>query len=288
MDTKTVGLGFVRLVDVMGDDSSVVQAARVSYGKGTKSVNDDRNLIRYLMRHRHTTPFEMVEFKFHLKMPIFIARQWMRHRTASINEISGRYSELDQGYYDPPVDDFTVQSSQNKQGGSEDLIENPDTCSKLLRATNYSSRHAYQTLLKKNLRRELARTVLPLATYTEFYWKIDLHNLMHFLKLRLDSHAQLETRLLAQAVASYVAEVCPISYQAFTDYVLGAVTFSANELAALSISFDNVKAKGNLSKREVKELEEKLNKIKGKHNEKTTSHTTDSGQCSCSNHTGQN
>jgi thymidylate synthase (FAD) len=258
-EQKLLNHGFVRLVSSMGDDAAIVQAARVSYGNGTKSVNDDRNLIRYLMRHRHTTPFEMVVFKFHIKCPIFIARQWQRHRTASINEISGRYSVLPDEYYTPEI--LHEQSASNKQGSGKEHEEGK-LYTELLHGVSYEAFKAYNYLVKKGVAREEARIVLPLSTYTEFYWQMDLHNLLHFLKLRLDSHAQYEIREYAQAIADMVREVVPCAYEAFEDYVLNAVTFSAGELRALNITLVNNFEAIPLSKREKTELRTKLGRLK--------------------------
>lgn len=211
----------VQLIDCMGDDSSIVQAARVSYGKGTKSPSDDRSLIRYLLRNRHTTPFEMVEFKFRVKCPIFVARQLMRHRTASINEISARYSVIENEYYVPSP--FRTQSTTNKQG-SEEPLEDFDITSRYIQSCEMAF-NAYKQMLDRGVSRELARCVLPQATYTEFYWKINLHNLLHFLKLRMDSHAQMEIRDMANYIYTLVKAKVPITAEAFDDYVIGSVTF---------------------------------------------------------------
>lgn len=228
--------GFVRLIDLMGDDTAIVQAARVSYGEGTRSVSDDRRLIRYLMRHRHTSPFEMVEFKFHIKLPIFVARQWIRHRTANVNEYSGRYSIMREEFYVPDLDQLRPQSSLNKQGRAEEPLP-PDLAHRLrerLRSTQQQLYAEYQELLRTNLARELARINLPLSLYTEWYWKIDLHNLFHFLRLRLDEHAQYEIRVYARTIAEIVKQIVPLAWEAFEDYVLNAVTFSRAEQAALA------------------------------------------------------
>jgi len=220
--------GFVRLVDTMPRedlDRSIVQAARVSYGEGTTSVNSDRGLIRYLLRHAHTTPFEMVEFKFHIKMPIFLARQHMRHRTASINEISGRYSQLPDEFHTPS--EFRSQSSVNRQG-SEGVLTSREAMV-LMRDQKSSCEYAfdiYNKLLDEGVARETAREHLPLSTYTEFYWKIDLHNLLHYLRLRMDSHAQPEIQLYANAMYDLIKPLVPAVVEAFEDYILGSVTLS--------------------------------------------------------------
>ncbi len=203
---KCLNAGFVRLVDYMGGDESIVQAARVSYGKGTKTVSEDRILLRYLMRHLHTTPFEMVELKFHIKLPIFVARQWIRHRTANVNELSGRYSIMKDEFYIPSVDSLKLQSIRNKQGRSEENIS-PELQQKVLdlllqdQKTTYEH---YEEFLNDNIARELARINLPLSLYTEWYWKIDLHNLFHFLHLRMDKHAQYEIRVYAETIGEIV------------------------------------------------------------------------------------
>lgn len=226
--------GFVRLVDTMGDDSAIVQAARVSYGEGTKTPSDDRGLIRYLMQHRHTTPFEMCEIKLHVKMPIFVARQWIRHRTASVNEMSGRYSVMPDEFYVPEPEDIQPQSTTNKQGreGGYNTAFQHEIGS-LLHDRMGASFGDYNSLIDVDLSRELARTVLPLSTYTEFYWKIDLHNLFHFLKLRTDSHAQKEIRVYADAISDMVADWCPVAHEAWVDYQRDAVTLSRMEIEAV-------------------------------------------------------
>lgn len=262
--------GFVRLVDHMGSDAAIVQAARVSYGEGTKKVSEDRALIRYLMRQGHTSPFEMVEFKFHVKLPIFVARQWIRHRTANVNEYSGRYSVMKQEFYLPEAKDVRFQSTVNKQGRAEEEV--PDELKQrfieFLQKTHAASYEEYQRLIDEGLARELARIGLPLSLYTEWYWKIDLHNLFHFLRLRLDPHAQHEIRQYAKIMADMVKIVCPLAYKAFEDYILNSVTFSAPEsnvlkqhFADLSFARDDLVALG-LSRREADELLEKLEKIK--------------------------
>lgn len=227
--------GFVGLVDYMGGDAAIVQAARVSYGKGTKSVSDDSGLIRYLMRHRHTTPFEMVELKFVASMPIYVARQWVRHRTANINEYSARYSEMPEKFDIPELERINPQSTTNKQGREGAL---PDGVTSDFRSSVESvSKMAYaeyQKGLQAGIARETARIVLPLNTYTEWYWKIDLHNLFHFLSLRLDKHAQLEIRQYAEVMAQITKMVVPIAYKAFEDYVLNGTSFSGLEQNALS------------------------------------------------------
>lgn len=224
--------GFVRLIDVMGDDASIVQAARVSYGAGTKSVRADRALVFYLMQHRHTTPFEMVEFKFHCKMPIFVARQWIRHRTANVNEISGRYSVIEDVFWTPSLEDFRTQSQTNRQG-DQDAPPISEERAKELQKTFSAEQQAtyknYEHYLAEGVAREVARANLPLSTYTEWYWKIDLHNLLHFLHLRLDAHAQKEIRVYAEAMAHFVKQKCPIAWEAFEEHFLRAAIFSKTE-----------------------------------------------------------
>ena len=231
--------GYVVLVDYMGNDAAIVQAARVSYGRGTKSVRDDRGLIRYLMRHRHTTPFEMVEFKFLVRLPIYVARQWVRHRTASLNEYSARYSVIPDEFDLPPVDDIREQSTVNRQGRGEALP--PAVAEEFQKNLDRVSRTAYAVYthaLEAGVARETARLVLPLAYYTEWYWKIDLHNLFHFLSLRLDPHAQEEIRRYAAVIAAIVKVVCPVAYEAFEDFTLDAMTLSRREEKALRALLD--------------------------------------------------
>ena len=230
---KVLDKGFVRLVDVMGDDSSIVQSARVSYGKGTKSVSEDEGLIRYLMRHQHTTPFEMVEFKFHCRMPIFVARQWIRHRTANVNELSGRYSEMPDWFYEPAPELCTTQSAQNRQGGTGERVENAAAIAQSFKKTQEEAYEQYESYLAGNMRRELARVNLPVSLYTEWYWKIDLHNLLHFLQLRLDTHAQYEIRVFAEAMAEIVKGQVPLAWKAFEDYSLQSIKLTRLEIEVL-------------------------------------------------------
>ena len=238
--------GFVRVIDYMGDDAAVVQAARVSYGRGTKRVSEDAGLIRYLIRHRHSTPFEMCEIKFHVKLPIFVARQWIRHRTANVNEYSARYSILDREFYLPAPEHLAAQSAVNRQGRGEvlsgdaaahvlDLLRDDATRSydHYVEMLNEDEQGAPRDPERPGLARELARMNLTLNTYTQWYWKIDLHNLLHFLSLRADAHAQYEIRVYAEAMMETVKAWVPIAYQAFLDYRLGAVTLSAQMLAAV-------------------------------------------------------
>ncbi|TBH20026.1 FAD-dependent thymidylate synthase [Thermus thermamylovorans] len=221
--------GFVRLVEAMGDDGAIVQAARVSYGEGTKTVREDAALIDYLMRHRHTSPFEMVEFKFHVKAPLFVVRQWFRHRTASVNEISGRYSVLKEEFYEPRA--WRRQARRNKQG-SEGEVADPEALA-LLQGVEGEAYRAYRALLERGIAREMARMVLPLNLYTEFYWKQDLHNLFHFLALRLAPEAQWEIRQYAEAIARLVKERVPLAWQSFEEHVLRGAHLSRTELKAL-------------------------------------------------------
>jgi thymidylate synthase (FAD) len=259
VEISVLDKGFVRLVDQMGDDRSIVQAARVSYGEGTKTYREDRALIDYLMRHRHTSPFEMVEFKFHIKAPIFVVRQWFRHRTASVNEISGRYSVLKEEFYEPET--WRKQAKDNKQG-SEGSYEDQGADA-LLKEVEEEAYRAYQALLERGVAREMARMVLPLNLYTEFYWKQDLHNLFHFLKLRLDPHAQWEIRQYAQAIANIVKERVPMAWEAFEEHVLLGQNLSRTELLALrglltpELYEKALRALG-LSERRVKEALEKV------------------------------
>ena len=228
--------GFVRVIDTMGDDAAIVQAARVSYGDGTKGVSSDQGLLNYLMKHRHTSPFEMCEIKTHLKMPIFVARQWIRHRTANVNEISGRYSVLANEFYMP--DTWYSQSADNKQGSGEALEGQVHITDSYNRAVGealgwYDLAVTSAGNPKNNMAREQARFVLPLSTYTEMYWKIDLHNLFHFIKLRDHAHAQKEIRDYAVALSDFVAAWCPMAYAAWVEYQRDAVTLSKSQMEAL-------------------------------------------------------
>ncbi len=224
--------GFVRLVDYMGSDQSIVQAARVSYGAGTKSVREDRGLIRYLMRHEHTTPFEMVVLKFHIKAPIFVVRQWLRHRTASVNEESARYSIMREEFHEPRWEDVGYQSKDNKQGRSSEAVpsEIVERFLAFLKQDRETAYEHYQGFLEDNIARELARIVLPLSVYTQFYWQMNLHNLFHFLRLRMDPHAQKEIRDYANQVAVCARAVAPLAWEAFEEYKLYGASFSRSEL----------------------------------------------------------
>ncbi len=238
--------GFVRVIDYMGDDAAVVQAARVSYGRGTRRVSEDAGLIRYLMRHRHSTPFEMCEIKFHVKLPIFVARQWIRHRMANVNEYSARYSVLDREFYLPAPEQLAAQSSDNRQGrgavleGAEaaevlDLLRRDaaQTYDHYLAMLNEDEAGAPRDPGRQGLARELARMNLTLGTYTQWYWKSDLHNLLGFLSLRADAHAQYEIRAYAEAMLKVVEAWVPATFRAFLDYRLGAVTLSAGMLGVV-------------------------------------------------------
>ena len=267
--------GFVRVVDYMGDDSSVVQAARVSYGKGTKKVSTDSGLIKYLMRHRHSTPFEMCEIKYHVKLPIFVARQWIRHRTANVNEYSARYSILDSEFYLPKKQNLAAQSSSNRQGRGEVINgKQADDILNILKKDAQQTYSNYETMLNekfdgtkineenKGLARELARMNLTLNTYTQWYWKTDLLNLLNFLSLRADSHAQYEIRAYADVMIESLKKWVPITYEAFVDYRIGAAEISSKGLEVIK-SFLNGKKidykNSKLSKREWNELMTKLN-----------------------------
>lgn len=230
--------GFIRVIDYMGDDSAIVQAARVSYGAGTKHVQNDEGLIRYLMRHWHSTPFEMCEIKLHVKLPVFVARQWIRHRTANVNEYSARYSILDREFYIPAPEQLAAQSTVNNQGRGEVLTgEEAARVLDLLKSDANRAYDHYEAMLSQDgqqgLARELARMNLPANIYTQWYWKVDLHNLFHFLRLRADPHAQYEIRVYAEAIAACVKDWLPLAYAAFEDYRMGGVTLSAKAIAVL-------------------------------------------------------
>ena len=266
--------GFIRVIDYMGDDSSIVQSARVSYGKGTKKISNDKGLIKYLMRHRHSTPFGMCEIKFHIKLPIFIARQWIRHRTANVNEYSARYSILDKEFYIPSAENLAAQSAINNQGRGDALTD--DEASNVIQILKKDAEQTYsnyETLLnessegniidesKSGIARELARMNLTLNTYTQWYWKIDLNNLLHFLALRADDHAQYEIRVYADAMLDIVKKWVPLTYEAFEDYRIGGTELSAKEVNLMrkllkgeKVSFEEE----GLSKREWSELQRKF------------------------------
>ncbi|HEV2162973.1 MAG TPA: FAD-dependent thymidylate synthase [Stellaceae bacterium] len=266
--------GFVRVIDYMGDDAAVVQAARVSYGKGTKKVTEDRGLIQYLMRHRHTTPFEMCEIKYHVKLPIFVARQWIRHRTANVNEYSARYSILDNEFYVPAPEQLAAQSATNRQGRGDVLP--PNEAARVLHLLKRDAETAYRGYVemlneddagkpidekRTGLARELARMNLSLNFYTQWYWKTDLHNLLNFLSLRADAHAQYEIRVYAEAMIETLEKWVPITAEAFRQYRLGGAHLSANGLAVVKklLAGEKVTQEASgLSKREWTELMEAL------------------------------
>ena len=225
---KVLDHGFVGLVDTMGDDDAVVQAARVSYGSGTKTVNTDRNLIRYLMRHKHTTPFEMCEVKFHIKLPIFVMRQLIRHRTAQVNEYSGRYSVMSDDFYVPET--FQKQSTTNKQGRDESLDSIHGKLTWMMKDVHHNAYGMYEELLELDVARETARAVLPVSSYTEAYWKCNMKNFLHMTHLRADAHAQWEIQEYANAMYNLVKPKFPIICEAFEDYAQNAVTFSGPEM----------------------------------------------------------
>lgn len=266
---KCLNAGFVRLVDYMGGDESIVQAARVSYGKGTKSIQEDRGLIRYLLRHMHTSPFEMVELKLHCKLPIFVARQWIRHRTANVNEYSGRYSVMKDEFYVPDREAIRYQSQQNRQGRAEEEVP-PELQQRVLDILTSNQRQMYgeyERMLEADIARELARISLPLSLYTEWYWKIDLHNLFHFLRLRLDPTAQYEIRVYAETIGGITKRIVPIAWEAFEDYILNAERFSRLELKVIaerldrqSITKEYLEARG-FNGREADEFLEKLARL---------------------------
>lgn len=253
--------GFIRIVDLMGSDESIVNAARVSYGSGTSAKRNTEGLIRYLVRHRHTSPLEMCELIVHVKAPIFVVRQWFRHRTASVNEYSARYSIMDNDFYYPAFDEMGKQSTLNKQGRESCFTQ--DEYEKIIikmKEVCNAAYNTYQDLLEQNVAREIARSILPVNIYTQFYWKIDAHNLMHFLKLRCDSHAQYEIREYALILKQILKEWLPITHKAFEDYIINSRTYSAHEQEIINKAlnediFNQEIAKNqNLSQREINEL----------------------------------
>lgn len=235
-EIKVLDHGFIRLVDYMGGDSRIVQSARVSYGKGTKSVREDEALIDYLMRHQHTSPFEQVVLTFHCKMPIFIARQWIRHRAARVNEISGRYSVMEDEFYLPEETAIQYQNKDNRQGRDpqEVPVHLRQKVLNILAKGQQVAYDDYQKMLADDIARELARINLPLSLYTQWYWQIDLHNLFHFLELRMDEHAQWEIRQYANVIADITRTVAPLAFRAFETHVVNAVRFSGSEIQALA------------------------------------------------------
>jgi len=266
--------GFVRVIDYMGDDAAVVQAARVSYGRGTKRVQEDRGLIRYLIRHRHTTPFEMCEIKFHIKLPIFVARQWIRHRTANVNEYSGRYSVMDREFYIPAPEHLAAQSRSNRQGRDR-VLQGQEAAEvlEMLKRDAAQSYATYECMLnetddgsqldrgREGLARELARMNLPVNFYTQWYWKCDLHNLLHFLSLRADSHAQYEIRAYAETILQAVKRWVPLTAEAYDDYVAGGLHLSRQAALVVRrlIGGEEVEqAESGLSSREWRELMQAL------------------------------
>ena len=264
--------GFVKLLDVMGNDEEVENAARISYGEGTRKVSQTRNLIRYLMRHKHTSPFEMCEVKFHIKLPIFVMRQLVRHRTANLNEYSGRYSVMSDDFYFPKGKNLKPQSSTNKQGREEGELgaDTGEIEFEIFRIFD-GAKTAYHNLIDSNLSRELSRIVLPVSNYTEVIWKIDLHNFFHVVKLRADDHAQQEIQDYANAMYELVKPKFPLCCEAFEDYVVNAKTFSKQEMAIIKEHLNYVDdnhmwteredlgvVEHSLSKRESKEFLEKL------------------------------
>ena len=271
---KILDHGFVRVIDYMGSDSAIVQAARVSYGSGTKTLREDRGLIRYLMKHKHTSPFEMCEIKFHLKMPLFVARQWIRHRTANLNECSARYSVLPKEFYIPEPALVSKQSSDNKQGRGEPL--NEMEAQKVIESLVHDSEacyNTYQSLInsteegitidesKEGIARELGRINLTLNYYTELYWKIDLHNLLHFLNLRMHPHAQYEIRVYADKIFELIKEWCPLTIEAFEEFILNGVNFSVGQIRFIKALIEGknpLPEEVNLSKREHQEVLDKL------------------------------
>ncbi|WP_412563728.1 FAD-dependent thymidylate synthase [Thalassobius sp. MITS945101] len=258
--------GFVRVIDYMGDDAAICQAARVSYGKGTKSVQNDEGLIRYLMRHWHSTPFEMCELKLHVKLPVFVARQWIRHRTANVNEYSARYSILDREFYIPQPEQLAAQSVINNQGRGEALTgAEAERVLDILKGDAARCYDHYEEMIsddgQQGLARELARMNLPANIYTQWYWKVDLHNLLHFLRLRADSHAQYEIRVYADAICKLVADWVPFAYKAFEDYRMGGAALSAGALDCVRRMLKGeevTKDNSGMSVREWRELQDVL------------------------------
>ncbi|MGR3500486.1 MAG: FAD-dependent thymidylate synthase [Limimaricola soesokkakensis] len=259
--------GFVRMIDYMGDDAAICQAARVSYGRGTKSVQNDEGLIRYLMRHWHSTPFEMCELKLHVKLPVFVARQWIRHRTANVNEYSARYSILDREFYIPRAEDLAAQSAQNNQGRG-DVLGEEESARVLdwLREDAHRAYDHYEAMIsddgQQGLARELARMNLPANIYTQWYWKVDLHNLFHFLRLRADPHAQYEIRVYANAICEMVKDWVPAAYRAFEEYRLGGVTLSASGVECLRRMLAGEEVTQETSGMSAREWREFVSKIK--------------------------
>ena len=258
-EIKVLDHGFVRLVDYMGSDARIVQTARVSYGEGTKTLREDAGLIDYLLRHEHSSPFEHVIFEFHAKMPIFVARQWIRHRTARLNEISGRYSVIKDEFYIPEASSINFQSKDNKQGRAIDDVpaELKEKVISLLAEDQQNVYKNYEEMIDDDIARELARINLPLSTYTEWYWQMDLKNMFHFLKLRMDHHAQWEIQEYGRAMAKIVKAVCPLAYDSFERHMVNGARFSSHELDAIKEMLDG---KPNpLEGRKLAEFKQKLN-----------------------------
>lgn len=259
IEFKLHNKGFVRLVDYLGGDARIVQAARVSYGEGTKSVREDAGLIDYLLRNEHTSPFEQVVLTFHIKMPIFVARQWIRHRTARVNEISGRYSIMKDEFWLPEPEVLALQSKNNKQGrGTEPLeAEDADKIIGAMEENQAAAYLAYEKLLETGLARELARVNLPLSTYTEMYWQMDLHNLFRFLALRLDTHAQREIRDYAKVILDIARKVCPLACESFERHILNGVRLSKEEAASFKRVLDgkSMELEGRALERLIEKLE---------------------------------
>lgn len=256
--------GYVRLINSMGSDSFVANAARISYDKGTRPISDDRNLIRYLVRHKHTSPLEMCEFMFEIKAPLFIIQQFLRHRTANINQMSMRYSEAIDEYYIPSDDQIKVQSNTNKQGRGDD-VDDKQLVKSIMDNSCSDALQEYKGLLDQNVSRELARSILPHGMYSKFVWKMDLHNLLHFLKLRMDHHAQYEIRVFANAIHDLIKPIVPICVEAWEDYSYKAQSFSRMEMEVLKKLLDEAKISWTpsvddtvMSRREVTEFKEKL------------------------------
>jgi thymidylate synthase (FAD) len=251
--------GFVRLVDYLGGDARIVQSARVSYGEGTKTLREDKTLIDYLLRNKHTSPFEQVILTFHVKMPIFVARQWIRHRTARLNEISGRYSVMRDEFYTPQPEEVRFQSKRNKQGGSTQDV--PDAMREkviaLLQQEQQQLYGDYETMLEDGIARELARINLPLSLYTEMYWQIDLNNLFHFLRLRMDWHAQYEIRVYGDTMAQITKAVAPMAYEAFEEHILHGRNFSRTELELLRSTLNLEKLAEAVEKSDMRETRQK-------------------------------
>ena len=260
-EIKVLDHGFVRLVDYMGSDARIVQTARVSYGEGTKTLREDAGLIDYLLRHEHTSPFEHVIFEFHAKMPIFVARQWIRHRTARLNEISGRYSVIKDEFYVPDPSSINFQNKDNKQGRAvDDVPDNlKDKVISILSKDQEAVYKNYEEMIDDDIARELARINLPLSTYTEWYWQMDLKNMFHFLKLRMDHHAQWEIQEYGRAMAKIVKAVCPLAYESFEKHMVNGARFSEHELNAIRLMLDG--KENPLEGRRLKEFEQKLNQM---------------------------